>query len=393
MDTSSVKVHRVDITREEIDLEHKTAGAEVAAALAEVVGLASPGRGAGFRLPMAKEKLTVELHGVPAAVANALRRTLKDELRGRCLTFDGGDLDREASTDPFMADDDFVRTRVRMIRLRPQISEVVVKGLRFALDAENKTATVMSVYSGDLVIVEGSLTEPLFNPTYEIASLQPGKTLRINNIRIAEGFGNQDAAFMVAVRGVSRPLDIAKLSHAETHVPGGGATQQSGYAVSSLVANARKHLVTAILPAVPAGRGATAMVILDACGLIMKRLRYIQGVLEGARIRAAQRAGASTHRSANAFFLVTPDGPNTKGVLGVRNETDTIGNLIARSVYELMPDIGFVAYTCVPHEKMMRLTVSHAVSEPSEIELIVTRAVKHAYAIFSQIQQGVRALT
>ncbi|MEL0212056.1 MAG: hypothetical protein VW891_16005, partial [Novosphingobium sp.] len=59
-------------------------------------------------------------------------------------------------------------------------------------------------------------------------------------------------------------------------------------------------------------------------------------------------------------------------------------------VYELMPDISYVGYTCVPHEQMMKLTVSHAVSEPGEIEPIVTRAVKHAYGIFSKIQQGVR---
>jgi hypothetical protein len=393
MDTSNVQVARVEITREEVDLEHKTAGAEIAAAIAEIM----PGARPAQALPLAKERLLVEIDGVPTAVANALRRTLKDELRGRCLTFDGGDLDREATTDPFMADEDFVRTRVRMIPLRPQVSEALVKTLRFALDAENHTDTVMAVYSGDLVVVEGALGEPLFNPTHVIASLQPGRTLRIRNIRIAEGFGYQDAAFTVAVRAVSRPLDLEELPREATHGASGVATLQSGYVESSLVANPRRHEVKAYLPAVPAGGGATATVLIDACGAIMKRLRYIQGVLEGARSRAAALSGqggaGAAHRAANAYFLVTPDGPRTKGVLGVRNETDTIGNLIARSVYELMPDIAYVGYTCVPHENMVKLTVSHAVSEPAEIEPIVTRAVKHAYGVFSQIQQGIRAKT
>lgn len=396
MDTSNVQVRRVEITRQEIDLEHITAGAEIAAAIAEIMPSAAR---AAEAFPLAKERLVVELDGVPSAVANALRRTLKDELRGRSITFDGGDLDREASTDPFMSDEDFVRTRIRMIPLRPLVSEALVKNLRFALDAENHSDNVMVVYSGDLDVVSdgAALSEPLFNPTHEIASLQPGRTLRIQNIRLVEGFGYQDAAFTVAVRAVARPLDLEELPREDTHSATGAAAQQSGYAESSLIANPRRHEISAILPAVPAGGDATATVLIDACGSIMKRLRYIQGVLEGARTRAAALSGqggvGSTHRAANAYFLVTPDGPRTKGVLGVRNETDTIGNLIARSVYELMPDIGYVGYTCVPHEKMMKLTVSHAVSEPGEIEPIVTRAVKHAYGIFSKIQQGVRAKT
>lgn len=384
MDTNSVQVRRVKITREDIDYEHETAGAEIAAALAEVM----PGAKA---LPLAKERIEVELVGVPFAVSNALRRTLAGELRGCCLTFDRS----LATTDPFMADEDFVRTRLRMIPLRPLVSEALVKELRFALVAENRTENVMAVYSGDLLVVEGVLAEPLFNPTHEIAFLQPGRALRIGDIRLAEGFGNQDAAFAVCVRTSACPRDLQEVPREETHGENGAFAEQSGFVQSSLVANPRHHRVTACLPAVPAGGGAAATVLLDACGVIMKRLRYIQGVLEGARTRAAalsgQGAGASTHRAANAYFLVTPVGPFTKGVLGVRNETDTIGNLLARSVYELMPDIAYAAYTCVPHEKMMKLTVCHAVSEPGEVEPIVTRAVKHAYGIFSKIQQGIRA--
>lgn len=401
MDTGRVEVVRVGVTREEIGYDHETAGAEISAALATIVagrGGGGGGGGAGgrapYRLPLAKEHLAVELAGVPTAVANALRRTLLDELRGRCLTYGPGDFVREASTDPFMVDDDFTRTRIRLIRLRPQISDAVVKDLRFAIDAENTGDTVISVYAGDMVVTQGSFSEPLFNPLYEIASLQPGRTLRINNIRIAEGYGYQDAVFSVACLACTRPLDLPEHPRAETHTPGGCATQESGYTVSSSVANPRRHLITAFIPAVTAGSGGTALVLIEACAVIMQRLRYIKGVLEAARGRPGRGDGSSTHHSARAFFLVTPDDEDrTKGVLGVRGETHTIGNLLSRSVSELMPDIGFAAYTCIPHEKMMRLTVRHAVSDPSEIGAIVARAVDHAYAVFGKIQQGIRALT
>lgn len=380
MNTCNVQVRRVVITRKEIDFEHETAGADIVAAIDALV---PTGVQPSQVFPLAKEHHLVELEGVPAVVANAIRRVLKDELRGHCLTFLGNDLTREATTDPVMSDEDFILTRIRMIPLRPQIPEALVKTLRFDLDARNNTATVMAVYSGDLIVVGGALTEPLFNPTHEIASLQPGRTLLIKNIHIVEGFGSQDAAFIVAVRGVSRPLDLEEYPREATHGPVGVATVQSGYLESSLVANPRRHEITGWLPAVPAGGGDSVAVLVDACGAIMTRLRYIQGVLEG--------ASTTTHRAANAYFLVTLDGPRSKGVLGVRNETHTIGGLLSRSVYELMPDIAYVGYTCVPHEKIMKFTVSHTVSEPAEIAAIVTRAVKHAYGIFSKIMQGFRA--
>jgi DNA-directed RNA polymerase subunit L len=88
---------------------------------------------------------------------------------------------------------------------------------------------------------------------------------------------------------------------------------------------------------------------------------------------------------------VSDEGGRMKGVLGVKNETDTVGRLLERSIYELMPDISYAGYTCVPHEKMMKLTVVHPVPDRDEIGPIVARAVKHAYGIFSQIQRGIRA--
>ena len=375
MDTGSVQVLNVRVDRNEIDYGHH----DIVEALAAIAGRS-------FRLPLAKEKVTVELGGVPTAVANALRRAVKDEIRGQCLTFDAEEFDRESTTDPFM-EEDFVRTRIRMMPLCPQISETLVSGLRFALNAVNDTSKVMTVYSGDLKVTSSDTpTEPLFNPTHELAFLQPGRTLHISNIHLTEGFGYQDAAYTVGVRAAIRPLDLEEVPRSETHAAGGSAAERSGFVESSLVANPRRHEVTVTFPAVPAKSRASITVLVDTCGVIMRRLRYIQGVLE-----TAQAGTGTIHRSTNAYFLITPDDLRTKGVLGIRDETDTIGNLVSRSVYELMPDISYVGYTCIPHERMMKLTVAHAVSEPADIGKIIARAVDHAYGVFYQIQRGIKA--
>lgn len=417
MAAKDVRVRRVEIVRKEIDYGHKTAGAEIVAAMAAI-------RGADFRLPLAPEHVSVEIEGVPAAVPNALRRVLKDEALGSCLTFDVDSFGREETTDPFMADEDFVLTRIRMIPLSPQVSHSTMKALRFGLYAVNDTKETMLVYSGDLEITQGKLSEPLFNPTHEIAFLQPGCSLRIDDIYISEGYGRADAAYTVMCRAVSRPLDLEE--HPPTkYVPGtaiesldtlinksrkGEDVAQpppekisypdsvdlcSGFVESSFVANPRRHLVSAILPAAPAGGKSSAAILLRACGVILERLRYVQSVLDEARGAALRQTGpATTHREANAYFYTAPDAssgtPRIKGVLGVSNETDTIGNLLARAIYETKPDIGYVGYTCIDHEREMVLTVVHAVSDPGEIEQIVTTAIKHSHDVFSKIQQAIR---
>jgi hypothetical protein len=395
MDSTVVQVRRIDVVREEIVYDHPTAGAEISEAFASITS------GRLFRLPLAKEKVVVELAGVPTAVPNALRRVVKDEIRGRCLHFDPDGFDWTVSTDPFM-EEEFVRTRIRMIRLNPQIADDVVNSLRFDLLAVNGSDKVLMIYSGDLVSTTTPPPEPLFNPTYEIGFLQPGHSLCIRNIHIVEGYAYQsDAAFTMGVRAVVRPLDLKEAPRVQTHgTPagpdvgaevGGGVASSSGFLESSLYANPRLHELSVYFQAVPPGGRVSLSVLIDACAEVMGRLRRIQKVLEDDPLSSRTGSpGGAALRAANIYFLVTADGPRSKGVLSVRNETDTIGNLITRSVYEIMPEIGYVGYSCIPHEKYLKLTVAHAVSDPDELAPILVRAVRHAYSIFAQIQRDLK---
>ncbi len=385
MDSALVEVLRLEVVREEIDYAH----ADVAEALELLYP--SGGRGGPRRLPLAPAHLTLELRGVPTAVANAIRRVLAQELAGHCLTFDRAGFDREATTDPFMADDDFIRGRLRMLPLIPQIPANVVRDLRYALYATNATEEVMTLYAGDLVLEAGDLEAPLFNPTHELAFLQPGGTLSLRDIRLSEGYATQDAAYAVAVRAALRPLDLAEVPRAATHAGGGAAENESGYEESSLTANPRVHRVSCYIPAAPPGRQAAVGVAVSACTAVMERLRNVQGILEAAMQRAALPTGGLSLKGRDGYLLVTPGAEKVTGVLVVKNETDTIGNLLTRTVCELIPEVGYAGYTCVPHEKQMQLRVIHAVGSPHElVRGVLLRAVKHAYAVFDKIRRGIR---
>jgi DNA-directed RNA polymerase subunit L len=396
-ENDNVQVTLVEVRRREIDFDHPTAGKEIAEAFDALVhpqgGRGPPRPRRPYRPPLAPEQVELRLAGVPTAVANGLRRALTDEIRGRCLTFDHADFDRKGTTERFM-DFNFVRTRVRMVPLRPQIPEELVQGLRLALRAENPTDGVLTVYSGDLLVVAGGpLAAPLFNPTHELAFLQPGRTLRIENIRLAEGYGRHDAAFTVGHRAVTRPLDLEEAPRGATHTAAGEARELSGYAESSLTANPRQHLLQVDFAAVPPGGQASLMVVVDACAELQRRLHRVRVVVEGARAAAAAGGDEGEgRRPADAYFLTTPsEGGRVKGVLGVRGETDTMGNLLARLVYELQPDVAFAHYTCTEHENMMKLVVVLAGGDGEDAGALVLRAVRRAQGIYGQIQRSVKA--
>jgi len=372
--TLAPKVAGVTVAREEIEYT-----AEVREALAAVTGAPA------FRFPLAPARLSVELAGVPTAVANGLRRVLGGELKGRCLSFEGGDFDVKASTDPFMRDYSFVRRRVRMVPLRPQLTEAAAKSLRFSLHAVNGTSETMVLYSGDLAVTAGALPAPIFNPTIQLAFLQPGKALKIDNIRVVDGFGHEDAAFAVACRPVCVPLDVKEHPRSETHAKGGKHLNESGYTQSSLVADPRRHRVSAVVPAAPADPAVVVALAADACANIMKRLKYARQVLE----KSGPSVSDLDTEIADAYYVVSHVGAMSQGVLGIRGETHTIGNILARAVYEHFPQISFVGYTVV--DGYMRLVVKHDSSEKKDVKTLLAAAIKNMYAAFNTIATQIRS--
>jgi len=149
--------------------------------------------------------------------------------------------------------------------------------------------------------------------------------------------------------------------------------------------------VSCYIPAAPAGRQVGVDVAAAACTAVMDRLRNVQGILDAAMLRPALPTGGLSLKGRDGYLLVTPGAEKVTGLLVVKNETDTIGNLLTRTVYELVPGVGYAGYTCIPHEKQMQLTVVHAVNSPHElVKGVLLRAVLHAYAVFDQIKRGVR---
>ena len=355
---------------------------EIQSAFDELMGVDN------FKLPFASEHVEMILNDVDISVANALRRTLIDEMNGYCLSFDIGDFKNDIYTDLFM-DPEFIRLRVRGMKTMRHMSKELLKNLKFAINVHNKTDDVMIIYAKDLLLTGGKLDSAIFNPTYELAFVQPGRSLNIQNIRFDFGKGIYHATFNNACRAVSMPLDIEEYPREEIYSAEGSQRVLSGFKISTLVANPRKFLIKFDMPAVLDNGGKTTyLTIMDACMNIMSRLQYIQRSIEESQ-NSQQTVDTITFIRTDVIV----DGVTMKKfVVNIKNETDTIGGLLARTICNLNPDISCCFYSCIDHEKVMSLNIRNEVTDPLELETMVIDAIKQNIATFTAIKKDVQAL-
>jgi DNA-directed RNA polymerase subunit L len=330
------------------------------------------------RLPLAESHVEIEIRGVSTAVVNALRRVVTDEMPGYALQVPVDGFDASETSEVFMLPQ-FTNQRIALLPLRGQIPADVVEKLRLELDVANRGTSPLSVYAGDLVVKKGRMAEPLFNPTFKLCVLQPGKRIVIRGIYIATGAGRDNGVFLVARRAAYRHLDIAQHDRAATHDPGGEAADWSGYKVSSLVADPRHHLLTATLAASSPDPSEARAVFADACANIKERLRLVATTVE----RRAE-AGSLTGRGVQ-YTVVELEAGLTEGILQVPGETHTIGALLCRAIYEFAPNIANVAYTIVAHENRMNLTLRST----EDVTQILLGAARNCITTFDTIQRGI----
>jgi hypothetical protein len=345
------------------------------------------------QLPLLNADVAIEVKGASIALINAIRRTVTDEMAGHCLSVPPAGGDAAAgegysiaeSTDKFMISQ-FVSKRIALMPLRPAIPPEVVDALRLDLDVTNAGPVVRTVYSADLKIVAGpKLHEPLFNPTFELASLQPGKRLVVRGIRIVSGFARDgDAAFQVAARAAYSFLDIPQHDVKETHTPGGGAADLSGYKVSCLVAAPRHFRLTAVVPAAPPNAAEVRGVFAAACANISGRLRLVANAItsKGAPV-AAPASGAGTRGI--QFSVVRLDAALEEATLEVPGESYTIGTLLRHYTFELAPDIVNQGVRMTPDRNRMIFTLRHT----ADVTALILDAIRTADVDLDTLRRGI----
>lgn len=325
------------------------------------------------RLPLANTYVSIEIKGISTAYINAFRRVSIDEMTGYSLQVPV-DMDWKDTTDEFMLPQ-FVIQRISMIPLKINIGNDFSK-ITFDLIVKNDTSSVMSVYSSDLKLITGKLSEPIFNPTFKICILQPGRKISIHGIYIGSGIGKDNAAFQQVRCGAYKHLDIPQYDHKETHEINGKVADFSGYKISSMLSNPTHHLYTCILTATNNDPAEIKTVFIEVCTNIKERLRYILSYIESTITNESNSKGIE-------YVIYQLTEGTYEGILQINGETHTIGELIKRTIYELIPDIINVKYVIILHDDKLKISIQYK----EHVTGILIQALKYCLATFDSLQK------
>lgn len=350
----TVKLVSLTLTRREIKVKH----------MEKIIGISE--------LPLLNTYVTMEIKGIPTAYINAFRRTSIDELQGYALQVPIEN-DWKDTSDMFMLPQ-FVVQRISLIPLKNTLN-IDINSIKYELVMENLSKTKpLPVYSKDLKLTSGKLSEPIFNPTFKICVLQPTQKISIKNIYIGSDTGKDNAAFQRVRLASYKHLDIKEYDRNETHAYGGKYVDYSGYAESSMKSDPRHHLYTCVVPSTTNNKAEVISIFIDVCINIKKRLQFILSHIESKDI-------SSTSQGIEYSVYQLIEG-TYECILQIANETYTIGELIKRTVYDLTPDIINIKYVILSHENSLKLTIQYK----EHITKILKKALNVAIATFDSLQ-------
>lgn len=331
--------------------------------------------------PLCEQILRFRVQDVDSAVSNSLQRVMTQELPGCYMTADVGAM--AGSTDPFMVPEFVLFNRLALVPLAYGTDVRSLDGLVLGLDVTNRGEALKTVYSGDLAAVEGSLSRPIFNPTHELATLQPGKRIVISRITFAEGLGRAAAPANVSTCGASVP-EMARLPREQTHLGLQGAAQLSGYVESSATARPRAFRVSTVV--VAAHRGSTSALQLPAraCRNILMRLRQALEVISAASQAGddpSVRAGATSDVS--SWSVSEADGVAT-AMLTLRGETYTVAEVLRGELHNLGPELGYAGVERGADAMSLSVKATRA-GDPADLQGLYVSALKSLMATYTAL--------
>jgi len=327
-------------------------------------------------LPIFRTEIITEIKGIHIPEINALRRVLTDEIQHYHLTTNDSVIETD---DPFITLSR-IDKYISNIPICYSIPKEIIKKLKLGIQFKNKTTSNVVVLCGDLVIQSSDVTlnSPIFDPTFELFSLSPGKSITINNIHLVAKYGKEFAGANLACNASYRFLDIEEYSIEEINKKENQTkpfVNQSGYKISSFLANPIHHELSFIIPATSKNFVKEIHQILnDVCDNIIYRLRSILMHVENS---------SKIDDSIQSSILENVNNDINKYICIIPGETHTIGNLLKWYVNDLFPQCSSVTY--VIHEKKLEINIYFINGE--DVYKYMHDSIKHGISVFKEIKK------
>lgn len=296
---------------------------------------------------LSSKHMEFKISGVSNAVSNAIRRTIGGELLVSCL---------ETEYENIKTNDLFIIPEmITEILRRIPIDQKTPLDAVFGLDITNKTAQLMRVKSGNMSIVSAgkdtkehpSLKKLPFNETFTICTLDAGKTLKIENIKIQQLYGYTDnyGALCLAVNTSSIALDQQPIN---LYIP-------DDKGIPSRMSNPRSWKISFNTN----GTMDPKELIVYACNNIIARVQAVSDLLYAIEKHDEE-------------YVLTIDG-----------ETDTIGNLFMRTINDLYPDIRAVVYNIASVDRTCYIRIIC----DEDINIIYNTTIRYLVKQFTEIRE------
>lgn len=289
------------------------------------------------------EHISFRLSPVSNAISNAIRRTVECELPTLAMYTEYDD----TKTNNEFIIPEMVHKRLRMIPIDQKTSPDAI----FSLYAINDTPTVRDVKVSEMKIVSGGSSRPIkklpFNETYTLCTLEPGKSIKISNIKVQKTFGfvAGDGMSVMAVHATSLAVDQKPIN----------VMDQSSDGIPSRVANPQVWDVAFSTN----GTMPAAEIVIMACNNLIERIQSLRDML----------------------YLITNNGDYYEFIID--GESDTIGNLLVRTICDMFPDVDCVTYKTSIFSRSVTIRIRY---DDVDIHSVFTGVIHHLSDVFTQIK-------
>lgn len=337
------------------------------------------------KLPIFPTRVTMKIMGIHIAEINAIRRVLTDECVHYYMTMNDAILETD---DPYI-NMPKLENYISQIPLCYSISKDIIKKLRLGINIKNNTTNSIAVLAGDLTIEskDAELKNPIFDPTFELFSIGAGKQVTIHNIQIVNNYGKYYAGANLTCNAAYKFLDIEEYSleninRKENRIK--SFVGQSGYKVSSLLADPIHHELSFVVPASSKKyKSEINQILTDVCDNIIYRLRNILIYIENSSKNISYQSD-----SIQSSILENVDNSEiNRFILIIPNETHTIGNLLKRIIVnEIFPSCSLVIYD-ITFEKNLEITINYV--EGDDIHKHLINSIKFAINEFNELKKEI----
>ena len=294
------------------------------------------------------KRMSFQISGVNNAESNAIRRTIGCELLVSALHTEYENI---STNDMFIIPEMLVK-RMRMI----PVDQSVPLDAIFEIDVINKTTNIVEIKSSEIRIVspgKGTKERPSikklpFNETFTLFTLEPGRYMKITNIGIHQDFGFREdyGTHVVAFNTASVAVDQIPINMYEPELGG----------IPSRISNPKVWRITFNTN----GTMDPKEIVAAACTNIIERIQSISELL---------------------YWI---ENNNDEYILTINGESDTIGNLLMRTICDTYPDIRAVTYSTTSFGRVLTMRIRC----DEDINTIYSSVIKHITRVFTEIRSS-----